>query len=313
MFDYFRKIPKQDETVSDSSAELKEVQVDNSSDCDTSTDVSVSDDQGESTCSKEIYNNAQQTVEDIHPNDFGLAVNNNRIEDSDKLRYLTEFFTPPEEFHWPSATRIDRGKLIVCKLNRTEVLKRRCLAYSPMLNGVFCRYCVLFAQDEVGRSRVVAGLFVTTPFRRYTHWTGDVQKHMQRDYHAFAAARAEAFVVNMMNPGNEIVSKLDSAAQREIAKNRETLVPVIASILFLARCGIALRGHRDSGRIDVPDTCCDITGEEGNLRALLQFKAASGDNILRSHLETGAGNAFLPRTQLRSNSRQAQHELPICK
>lgn len=61
----------------------------------------------------------ESTVTDVgHQNDFGLAVGA-KLADSDKFRFLTEFYTPPESFAWPSTTRIDRGKVITCRLRRS--------------------------------------------------------------------------------------------------------------------------------------------------------------------------------------------------
>src|SRR6218665_1603401 len=47
-----------------------------------------------------------------NPNDFGLAVGAN-LSDVDKLRFLTDFYAPPESYTWPTATRIDPAA--VCK------------------------------------------------------------------------------------------------------------------------------------------------------------------------------------------------------
>lgn len=71
-----------------------------------------------------------------NPNDFGLAVGAKILSDADKMRFLTEFYTPPESYAWPTATRTDRGKTITCRLRRSELLKHPCLAYSPKLEGV---------------------------------------------------------------------------------------------------------------------------------------------------------------------------------
>ena len=40
------------------------------------------------------------------------------------------------------------------------------------------------------------------------------------------------------------------------------------------------------------DSCHDVTANEGKLRALLQFKAASEDDILKRHLQSAAGHAL---------------------
>jgi len=237
----------------------------------------------------------QQCDNSFHANDFGFAIKaacEEKLSDFDKLRFLVDFYTPPETFKWPSATRLDRGKIITCKLRRSELLLHRCFAYSQKLDGVFCQYCALFCSDEVGRSKIQTGLFVSLPFRRYTHWSGDVQQHLSRQYHADCTVRAEAFISAMRNPKKAITTQIDSAVQRQIENNRRMLVPIIESILFLARCGLPLRGHRESSDMKCIPQCSEITSNEGNLRALLHFKASSGDNALANHLKNASRNAL---------------------
>ena len=63
--------------------------------------------------------------------------------------------------------------------------------------------------------------------------------------------------------------------------------------------GLPLRGHRDAGALTVPRNCEEIDAKSGNLRALLQFRAVSGDADLRNHLATCNKNATYigPQTQ----------------
>lgn len=82
-------------------------------------------------------------------------------------------------------------------------------------------------------------------------------------------------------------------------RNRRVLAPIVETIIFLARCGIPLRGHRDSGRISCPASCADVEVDQGNFRALLQFTASSGDEVLAHHLAMAPANASYvsPRIQ----------------
>ncbi len=166
---------------------------------------------------------------------------------------------------------------------------------------MFCTYFALFATNEVGRSKVQTGIFVSIPFRRYTHWSGKTSEHLSRNYHVDAAAKAESFIAVMRNPTREISVQLDSAAQREIDSNRRVLVPIIETIIFLARCGIPLRGHRDSGRISCPASFADVETDQGNFRGLLQFRAASGDSVLACHLASAPANAVYVSPRIQSD------------
>ena len=96
----------------------------------------------------------------------------------------------------------------------------------------------------------------------------------------------------------KITEKLNAQHAKQIIRNREILSTIIHEIETCGRLNIPLRGHRDSGPINV---CVDrehIDYMQGNLRCLLQ-KAAIRDNILREHLLNGPKNAsyLSPETQ----------------
>lgn len=75
---------------------------------------------------------------------------------------------------------------------------------------------------------------------------------------------------------------IDQSRKKQILENRQHIVPSIETIIVLGRQEVALRGHRDSGKIEIQD---DFTGpNEGNFRALLKYRAR-GDPLLRSHLD----------------------------
>ena len=114
------------------------------------------------------------------------------------------------------------------------------------------------------------------PFTRYTHCAGNIDKNESCHYHRDSAVQAEAFINAMRTPENDVTAQLDTAAQRQIEENRKILVSIINSIRILVRYGVALRGHRECGRLQYVDSCHDVTSNEGNLRALRQFKAAVG-------------------------------------
>lgn len=62
--------------------------------------------------------------------------------------------------------------------------------------------------------------------------------------------------------------------------------PIIKTIIFCGHQGIALRGHRDSGPIDLQHNQND-----GNFRALLRFRVEGGDKDLADHLKNAPRNA----------------------
>jgi len=95
--------------------------------------------------------------------------------------------------------------------------------------------------------------------------------------------------------GQNIVTVGNTAVQKKIAENRQFLRSVVQTVVFCGRQNIALRGHRDDGLLSVcQDGLCG--GQDGNFRQLLQFRVASGDKSLETHLTTTAGNASISKT-----------------
>lgn len=93
------------------------------------------------------------------------------------------------------------------------------------------------------------------------------------------------FLCTYKNPKKEIVNILNSNGMKTVAENRERLKPIVESIIFLGRQNIALRGHRDQGRINTSSETSSVI-KEGNFRELLKFRVASGDTVLEKHLKT---------------------------
>ncbi|KAJ1519246.1 hypothetical protein ONE63_011265 [Megalurothrips usitatus] len=88
--------------------------------------------------------------------------------------------------------------------------------------------------------------------------------------------------------------QVDTAARRTVMENRAKLAPIIETILFCGRQGIALRGHRDSGPVD--PSGAEPATNEGNFRALVRFKIRSGDQKRAEHLETCGRNTYMSPT-----------------
>ena len=59
-------------------------------------------------------------------------------------------------------------------------------------------------------------------------------------------------------------------------------------MIFCGRQGLAFRGHRD----DTPAVREDPDANHGNFLALLHFSVQAGDEVLKQHLRTAAGNAL---------------------
>jgi len=79
---------------------------------------------------------------------------------------------------------------------------------------------------------------------------------------------ADRFLNMVKNPTLSIDKQIDIGKAREVMKNRKNIVPIIEAIILCGRQNLALRGHRDSGKIL---TCSDSEiNNEGNFREILR-------------------------------------------
>ncbi|GBM12527.1 repressor of the inhibitor of the protein kinase [Araneus ventricosus] len=73
-----------------------------------------------------------------------------------------------------------------------------------------------------------------------------------------------------------------------LKKNRKRLIPIIQTIRFCGRQQIAVRGHRDGGRIGLEEP----EKNDRNFRSLLRYRANSGDNDLKDQLMNSGGRSM---------------------
>lgn len=196
------------------------------------------------------------------------------LSDKDKFALLTKHYKPGRNFAFPKTF------MNGCKRSfRFDWFdKHPWLVYSSVHDGGYCLPCILFAKME-GK-----GALVKTPFNRWVKKTEVIDKHEQLSYRSSALIEAGDFKTAMLKPEKSIEGYLTAEAARIVAKNRRIITAMAECIAFCGRKGIALRGHRD-------DATAEDDKNRGNFIALVKFRAASGDTILKDHIENGPKNA----------------------
>ncbi|XP_025414537.1 uncharacterized protein LOC112686475 [Sipha flava] len=90
------------------------------------------------------------------------------------------------------------------------------------------------------------------------------------------------------NQVESIEVQVNDNLKKEIQENQNRIIPMIKTVLFCGKQGIALRGHRDRGIIGIED---DKMHNYDNFRQLLRFRVDAGDKDLENHLVPCAKNA----------------------
>lgn len=151
---------------------------------------------------------------------------------------------------------------------------------------------------------------ITEPLDQYSKLLGKqgyLEVHQNNIYHKNCVQFAFDFKKNYLNPENIVANIIDTQRMKEIKENRERLVPIIKSILFLGRQNIALRGHRDDGQLLSKNISSDFSSynesitNQGNFRELLKFRIDDGDKNLEHHLMSTSKNATYISYNIQNN------------
>jgi len=208
-----------------------------------------------------------------------------RLSNSEKLDLVAKFWIPDDLYNFPTTTANKQNRRFQVKWLKTY----QWLTYSASLDAAFCKFCVLFAKEGVGYSNSQdTGKLVKLPFRNWKDALELFKRHSQCKYHIDAVSCYEYLKKEEQGNNLAVSLQINKAHSRQVKENQQILIPIIETVILCGRNGWALRGHRDSGSIDVGGN--PVKGE-GNFRALLRYKMESGDEKLRNHLLTCKKNA----------------------
>ena len=131
------------------------------------------------------------------------------------------------------------------------------------------------------------GVLVTKPLSNFQKALEILNKHDNKPFHRSSVVQMEEFLKVMMNEQPSIRRRLSEATAQQISTNRQKLCSIVETVVLCGRQNIPLRGHRDSA-MDIEHS---PNAQHGNFWALLQFRVAAGDTVLRDHLAQSSRNA----------------------
>ncbi|CAH1994285.1 unnamed protein product [Acanthoscelides obtectus] len=210
--------------------------------------------------------------------DIGKYVCHPPSNDEEKLRALKEPWIPPDTFKFPVT---DTGKKKL-SFQRHWTNRYSWLVYSNLMQGALCKVCVLLGKTQGGRGHQELGAFVSKPFINWKKALESFDHHADTKYHKFAVEQAANFARIMEGKTLDVTECLNVENNKIAEENRKRLKAIVETIILCGRQAIALRGSHDSGEIGINEP----EHNDGNFRALLRFRARSGDEALKNHLLT---------------------------
>ncbi|CAI6375120.1 unnamed protein product [Macrosiphum euphorbiae] len=186
-----------------------------------------------------------------------------KFTDAEKLRHLENLWTPGKNSVFPST---QHGKKQL-KFQFGWLENWKWLAYSKIEDGAYCKYCVLFSKYRGGKGSQLLGQLCTEPFNKWKHALEKFSTHEKTNYHQNSVIDFQQISSIVTGKTYPVYHQLNKTEKIQKENNRKIIIPVINSVILCGRQGIALRGHRDSGPLNIDEPLIN----EGNFRSLLRF------------------------------------------
>ena len=164
----------------------------------------------------------------------------------------------------------------------------------------------MVGEEQVGRGKhQPPGVLVLRPLEKFKDITTDCQNHSETVYHKNSLKAAEGF----LKPTVSVVEQMQTGWKKQIQKNRQRLLPIIKTVQFCGRQGMALRGRKEKGELtlDFPDS------NDGNFRSPLRLRCNAGDEVLSRHFKTCDKNATYVSPQIQNEIIKANAKLMRAK
>ena len=223
----------------------------------------------------------------INSGDFGRVVHlqsERGLSNDEKYYLLKHHFDPNKKYNFPVHKFGDHNRRF--QINWLEEYNG--LAYSVIDDGGYCKFCVLFAHCEQFSQEY--GVLVKRPLKNLKKAKEKLNEHFGlrgRESHQAAVERALAFCAIQENRAVGVDQQINSRRAKLVAENKMKLKSITATVIFCGRQGLAFRGHRDDGPVELDNSSTN----KGNFQALLKFRVDAGDKVLKEHWETASHNA----------------------
>ncbi|KAL4083208.1 hypothetical protein QTP88_028538 [Uroleucon formosanum] len=191
---------------------------------------------------------------------------------------------------FPCSEQLRGGKLKKRSPSFVHLKQFHWLVMSNVAHELFCKYCFIFASyNNCLQNLVIKPL---QKFSKLTGKDGVLSVHNNNKYHLNAVRAGKDFLKTYSCPKKQVINQISTHRLEQVKENRERLRPIIETLIFCGQQNIAIRGHRDDGKlIDIDNSESSPTSNEGNFRELLRLRIRAGDVSLKKHLENTSSRA----------------------
>ena len=184
---------------------------------------------------------------------------------------------PDNSFNYPAKQYKDsrrKSGFMNRSCRRDWIEKLSFLCYSKSCDDVFYLAYILFPNSL---HRVPKQL-ISEPYQDWEDLFGDIKNRAFTEYHLNSMVQLNEFVRTMNN------AEISGKNKEKFEQNRENLTPIIKCFEFCGRQRIGFTGNRDDNTT--------IGFNSAAYKEVLEFRANSGGNTLKKHLDAGKRNAM---------------------
>lgn len=206
-----------------------------------------------------------------------------KLDPAEKIKYLENHFHPSADYQHFHTQVIKKGNQPqkTLRFQSSWLETYNWLVYSPLDNGGYCKFCVLFPPKN---TRLSTAVLVNRAFQNLQKAKGQfgvLDQHEQRDYHKNAVTEGKLFTQTFRKPEKHVDALLNKRRKELYDSNVHVVKSIIEAVALCGKQNLALRGHRDDNT--------SVNSNTGNFRAILKL-LGTRDPILRKHLQSGKKN-----------------------
>ncbi|KAF0707053.1 52 kDa repressor of the inhibitor of the protein kinase-like [Aphis craccivora] len=193
--------------------------------------------------------NDSKETEVYHSIFYITAYIGKHMSNNEKLEALKTIWTPGKNHNFPITLHGYGNKNL--KFQLSWLNKWNWIAYSSLVDGVYCKYCVLFGIKKGGKGGQLLGQLCNQPFKNWKHATEKFKLHESTNYHTNCILDFQSLSAVITGKTPSVHDQLNIASKQQKEDNRKIILPVIKSVILCGRQGISIRGHRDYGPLEL--------------------------------------------------------------
>lgn len=156
----------------------------------------------------------------------------NSLSPREKIELKYKIFQSPQTFHFPKTGQFS------CKYN--WVKNNEYLMYSLSNDALYCFACVVMGVTTRSNLTKESGM------RCWKMATTKIRNHFNNDHKALEDFNNLTLAVR--DPSRSIDVTANRLVSTLVQRNREMIRPIIATLICLGKCNLAIRGHQDDSK-----------------------------------------------------------------